>query len=712
MTNIKISSRVKRIIEILCDTDGPITVKEISNKLSVSSRTILREMSEVEKWIISKGLMLDKKPRVGVILKGTIDEKVELKAKLNNEDIDKLFSPKERQSLILSELLQSNEPIKLYYFTTIFKVSEGTVSHDLDKVEKKLKAYNLRLIRKPGLGIYINGSESEFRKAMINLLYEYLDKKQILKIMNQSLSLKNSKENNSVYNQTRNRLLNLIDRETILKLEDIVAQAENDIEYKFADSSYVGLLVHLALAIKRIKNNENITMQKEVLYDLKLSEEFEIAAKIVEKISNEFGINIPEEEIGYVTMHLKGSKIRNVAQRKDDFTIGNFELIKIANKIIKIAEKESGYSIKNDKNLLVGLVSHLQPAITRLNMNMDIRNPLLDNIKNKYLEYFEISKKSVAFLEDKFNKKIPESEIGFITMHLGAAIEKSKNINERIYRVIVTCTSGIGSSKMLATRLEKEYKNLKIVDVISTIEIDEHWIEENGIDFIISTVEIQERFIPVITVTPLLIDSDIEKINTFISQIDKINYRNLDEENKVKNNKNESGVDRINLREKAISLMEYSKAIVDLIDSYFFKEYDKVEDIESLIERICLFISVNEKRRIIIKKDLLKREKSGSTVVKGKGIILIHARTLGVETLKLGVVRLSNPINKLNEDIYLGLIMLAPKDANKKELEVISEISKSLVTVESFSHVLLKEKEKEILNQIEIILSKLLKGRT
>lgn len=712
MTNIKISSRVKRIIEILCDSDGPITVKDISNKLSVSSRTILREMSEVEKWIISKGLMLDKKQRVGVILKGTINEKIELKAKLNNENIDKVFSPKERQSLILSELLQSHEPIKLYYFTTIFKVSEGTISHDLDKVEEKLKGCNLKVVRKPGLGIYIKGNENEFRKAMINLLYEYLDKKQILKLMNQNLSLKKSKDNNSVSNQTRNRLLNLIDRETIIKLEDIVAEAENDIEYKFADSSYVGLLVHLALAIKRIKNKENITMQKEMLYELKLSEEFEVAENIVEKISEKFEINIPEEEIGYVTMHLKGSKIRNVAQRKDDFTIGNFELIKIANKIIKTAEKESGYSLRNDKNLLVGLVSHLQPAITRLNMNMDIRNPLLDNIKNKYLEYFEISKTSVAFLEDKFNKKIPESEIGFITMHLGAAIEKSKNINERIYRVIVTCTSGIGSSKMLATRLDKEYKNLKIVDVISTIEIDEPWIEENRIDFIISTVEIQDRFIPVITVTPLLIDSDIEKINTFISQVDKVNYKTFEEENKIRNNGSKSVIDRINLREKAISLMEYSKAIVDLIDSYFFKKFDKVDNVEVLIEKICLFVSVNNERRNMIKIDLLKREKSGSTIVKGKGIMLIHCRTMGVESLKLGVVRLLNPINKANEDIYLGLIMLAPKEAKKRELEVISEISKSLVTMESFSHNLLKGKEDEILNEIEVILSKFLKDRT
>ncbi|WP_461206520.1 BglG family transcription antiterminator [Clostridium sp. DL1XJH146] len=712
MSDIKISSRVKRIIEILCDADGSITVKSISNKLSVSSRTILREIEDVEKWILSNGLVLNKKPRVGLSIEGTIDEKAELKNLLNFESVEKVFLPKERQSLILNELLQQNEPVKLFYFTTMFKVSEGTISNDLDKVEKKLKSYDLQLIRKPGLGVFVKGSENAFRKAMIALLYEYLDKKQILEIINEKVTINNTKDNESYLNQTRNRLLKLIDKETILKLEQIVSEAENNIEYKLADSSYVGLLVHLALAIKRIKNNENITMQKEVLDELKLSEEYIISESITDRISKAFEIDIPESEIGYVTMHLKGSKIRDVAQRKDDLTIGNFQLIKMANKIIKIAEKETGYSLKNNKNLLLGLVTHLQPTITRLKMDMEIRNPLLHSIKEKYLEYFEISKKSVSFLEDYFKKEIPESEIGFITMHLGAAIEKAKTISKKKYNVLVSCTSGIGSSKMLATRLDQEFKNIKIVDVVSTIEIDELFIRQNDIDFIISTVDFSNCCIPVIVVTPLLVEKDIEKINDYIFSLGIILDDDKKDNVKVNTVSKNYEFGKVTLRDKAFSLMIYSKSIVEIIDNYFYAELKNIDNIEALISEISLLVCKNKDKAQSIEKDILKREKSGSTILRDKGLILIHCKTDGLENLKLGVVRLERPITRKNEEIKIALIMLAPNKADKEVLEVISEISKSLVVKEHFVDVIARSSKEEIIFAIEVILNKFLLDRT
>ena len=706
MTNIKISSRVKAIINALCDSDGPITVKEISQRLDVSSRTILREMPEVENWIESNGLKIDKKPRVGITILANVKEKSQLKLLLSDEKVEKNFLPKERQSLILNELLQNNEPVKLFYFTTIFNVSEGTISHDLDKVEKRIKNYNLTLVRKQGLGIYIEGTETAFRKAMISLLYEYLDKKQIMQLVNEKIAVNKDLNKDSVNVQTRNRLLNLIDRETILKLEAVVAEAEKDIEYKLADSAYVGLLVHLALAIKRIKNNENISMKKELLHELKLSEEYKVAESIILKIADEFKIDIPEDEIGYVTMHLKGSKIRNVTQRKDDFSIGNFELIKIANKIIRKTEELSGYQLRNDKNLLVGLVSHLQPTITRLTMNMDIRNPLLDNIKEKYSEYFEISKESLLFLEKDLNKNIPESEIGFITMHLGSAIEKAKSLSKRIYRVIVTCTSGIGSSRMLATRLDKEFKNIKIVDVLSTVEIDEIWIKENGIDFIISTVEIEKTITPIIIVTPLLVDDDIKNINDFMGELDKVEVK-VTAEIEVKKN-----FEKTDLREKAEDLIKYCKGIVSILDSYFLEYLNKVSSVDELIEKVSLIISDDKEARNTIIQDLLNREKSGSTILRGKGIILIHARTCGVDNLKLGIVKLKESLRKKDEDIKIAMIMLAPLKVDSKELEIISEISKNLVTNEDFIEVLLKDDEKLILYYVKDILNKFLKEKT
>jgi mannitol operon transcriptional antiterminator len=339
-------------------------------------------------------------------------------------------------------------------------------------------------------------------------------------------------------------------------------------------------------------------------------------------------------------------------------------------------------------------------------MNMDIRNPFLDNIKEKYLEYFEISKESLLFLEKNLNKKIPESEIGFITMHLGSAIEKAKSSSKRMYRVIVSCTSGIGSSRMLAARLDKEFKNIKIVDVVSTVAIDEIWIKEKGIDFVISTVQIEKTITPIIIVTPLLVDDDIKNINDFMGELDKVEVKVTAEIEIMKN------FERTDLKEKATNLINYCKAIVSIIDNYFFKYFDKVENIEELIRRLSSIISDEEETQTCIIQDLLNREKSGSTILRGKGIILIHARTNGIETLKLGIIKLKETLKKKEEDIELVIVMLAPVKANKKELEIISEISKHLVIDEEFIGTLLKAEDKESLYYIENILNKFLKEKT
>ena len=63
--------------------------------------------------------------------------------------------------------------------------------------------------------------------------------------------------------------------------------------------------------------------------------------------------------------------------------ISNYELTSMINKMIKIASTETGYDLRSVDSLLIGLVDHLRPAINRIQLKLDIRNPLLDKIKEQ-----------------------------------------------------------------------------------------------------------------------------------------------------------------------------------------------------------------------------------------------------------------------------------------------------------------------------------------
>ena len=164
--------RSKDILFILAESKEPITTKFIGDKLNVSSRTITRQMPEIENYLNIHGFKFTKKPGYGIIVEGNLEEKNRLKQLLHNEKIQKRYSPQERQLFILIELLKNKEPIKIYRFKSDLNVTEGTISLDLDKIEDILAKYEVKLVRRPGLGVYIDGTEANLRKLIVNLIYE------------------------------------------------------------------------------------------------------------------------------------------------------------------------------------------------------------------------------------------------------------------------------------------------------------------------------------------------------------------------------------------------------------------------------------------------------------------------------------------------------------------------------------------------------------
>jgi len=659
-------------LQIICNENEYVTISKIAKALDVSGRTVLREIPEVEKVLEQNGISLDRKTGVGIKVVGTKEEKQFIIKLLSGEKDETIYSPRERKNIIISELLQNQEPVKLYNFTRTLKVTEATISNDLEKTDWWFKKHSLKLIRKQGLGVYLEGREDHIRKAMVSLIYENTNESQLLGLIRQNL------DNSVVAAQdievsSRNRLLNLIDNETIKKIEVLVETMERERNYKLVDSAFVGLIVHIALAIERVKKGDKISINQEFLEELKACEEYLIASNLSVNISKCFAVEIPQDEIGYITMHIKGSKNYKDKYKVGNKIIGSFELIKLSKEIIKIAEIETGRFLGNNENLVNGLVNHLGTAITRLKMNLDIRNPLLEEIKTNYTDLMRISTKCAEVVGKHIGIKMPEAEIAFIAMHLGAAIENSQTLIKPIYKVAIACATGMGTSRLLATRIESEYDNIQIVDIISTIHIEESFLREKEIDFIISTVNIDKCFKPVVRVNPLLFQEDKDKIATQIKD-----FKNIKIIHSYKETNN------IKFKDKLLLLNIYSGAIIELLDNFFLKEVSKISNVDELITEASKIIErdseIEEKLRIALKN----REEKGNIVVTGHEMILLHCRTDTVQKLYFGAIRLSKGIECLNgenkiENIKLGIVMLAPEECSSIQIEVIGYVSKMLL---------------------------------
>ena len=111
-----------------------------------------------------------------------------------------------------------------------------------------------------------------------------------------------------------------------------------------------------------------------------------------------------------------------------------------------------------------GLVAHMDKALKRIRSGMSISNPIIREIEKDYKELFQIIKRSarLVFSEDYF----PEDEIGYLVLYFAVSLD---NITKKTFRILVVCSSGMGSSKMLASRLEREIPEIYVRKIVSLI---------------------------------------------------------------------------------------------------------------------------------------------------------------------------------------------------------------------------------------------------
>lgn len=671
------SARAIEIIDILIQQPDYMTVLQISDLLKISKRTIFREMETVETLLEQLGITISKKTRVGIKINAT-SEQIQAFKLATEFRTDQVYSQEARLNLLMIELLKSREPKKLFYFADLLKVSEATISNDMDKIEDWFKQRNLELIRKPGYGVYVMGNEKSFRKAIVDFLYQTYEHEELVTLIQNDFF--------QTKPETSHHMLGLIDKSILLKVSLILKDYEAMLEKRLAEGAYMGLMIHLAIAIQRILRGESIFMNSAILDGLRGDDQFKTAQEIADNIARTFSIVVPADEVGYITMHLKGSKLKTSAMvESHDFIISNFDLSRATAKMIQRFKELSGYDFRDDERLLIGLATHLRPALTRMKMGLDIRNPLLIKIKEMYPEIYAMTQQATETLALKYELEIPQEEIGFLAMHFGAAIEryrKSQQIDKAI-RVGVVCSSGIGTSSLLASRLSKLIPKIELVGQFSKEDVMMGQLKPLQIECLISTIPLETTEYPCIIVNPLLLESDIERIKQVIALLGQ----ELKPFNDSPHPEQVSGSDRL------VKINELTTGILGLIESFKVIETSQIENNEGMIKIIADHFASGKMSQGKLSSQIGERERLGATILRSEGVKLLHTKTSEVNQLTFAVVRLAKPMfvdakspsgGLQQEAIDLCVVMLLPENTTKNQLEIMSYLSKSLIEDSKF----------------------------
>ena len=677
------------LASLLADEDFQ-TIGSLAEQQGVSGKTVSREIATVEAVLVPYGLTLQKKKGQGIRLVGSAAQKETLRKELAGKN-QKDYTPEERRSIIVSRLLPESEPVKLFALAQTLHVTDGTISNDLDKLEGWFRRHGLALVRKPGLGVTVEGDERAIRQAIVEYIYDHIEENELLTLVHESLAPE--KQDEAVDRASR-YLLDLVDKEIIYRLERLIRKAEQRLEHQLSEQAFVGLIVHLALAVQRIRKQEKIEMSPAYLGSLKEKREYAVAQRIGADIADEFDIPVFEGEIGYITMHLLGARNRYKSSAVSDAGMDNFHLVRIAKSIMKAAERQTGYPLDRNPDLLTGLVNHLGPSIRRMQMKMEIRNPLQSDMQARFPELMELAKIAVRGTEKELGLLFPDSEIAYIAMHLSAALSDClmKRQRNMSYRVVVSCPTGMGTSRLLASRLREHYENLQIVDTVSTLELTPSYNDIHDADLVVSTVPVpNETAMPVIVVNALLGADDIRRIDDAITKL------------------SEQAVERaarpkVDFPTALRSLDAYAQAILALLDAFFSIEARSATTIGQVARIVGSSAAGDDREQAdAIANALLAREELGSTAITGSGMILLHCRSEHVQRLQFGIVHLGSAFsyeNQPDERIRTALVMLAPKACSREALETIGHISSILLERWGLIEALHEGNQQDILEEL------------
>ena len=167
-----LNERCEQILQILTRAGDYITLKEIANRTGVSRRSIYYDICNINDWLDDHGLNeLEAERGRGILLSAA--EKEAISAAMGEKEFEEYyqFLPSDRQKIIITYIIQSEEPVYIEQLIDICHVSRNTVFGDIKIVVQLLNEYSLELRYEPKKGYVIFGSPVQIR-ALFILYYQ------------------------------------------------------------------------------------------------------------------------------------------------------------------------------------------------------------------------------------------------------------------------------------------------------------------------------------------------------------------------------------------------------------------------------------------------------------------------------------------------------------------------------------------------------------
>ncbi|ORM71714.1 BglG family transcription antiterminator [Pantoea rwandensis] len=488
---VLLNKRQNEIVAYLATENDWIAANRIAESFDISVSTLRRDIEVINESFIEQESQVISKPGLG--LRFTIGSHFTGLHACSAGQRNEIFATKRLVGIVTDLLTQAPQPLSISTLSEKYFVSRSSIVEDLKKAESWLENFSLHMFR-DHTGTYIKGDDLNIRVAMKEIIaHSFFSRHQIA--------------DSRIDRFSHTELVEQFGKVNVENCISLMSLIERDLSVAISEPYYTNLFSHLLVTIKRAVG---LAAQSEIeTFNRYMSREWTIAEKAVSWLEKEYNLSLPEIEVSYIYQYIISSGHHTLAKDPQTPLSPRSEADEYADKLISCCSHELGLNLRLDKKLHDGLALHIKPMLNRLAYGIAIHNPLLDEIKHEFLTAFSAVTRAVEKLVGcHATSTVSEDEIAYLTLYIQAALDKFSAKK----KIIIVCSSGVGTSQLLASRINRAFPEWEIVDIVPGSQLDVT-LAVKACDLIISTIKLEGMELPVAYVSALFSKKDIARIS-------------------------------------------------------------------------------------------------------------------------------------------------------------------------------------------------------
>lgn len=217
------------------------------------------------------------------------------------------------------------------------------------------------------------------------------------------------------------RMLEEVNGEIVGLCTEIMLKAEQELG-ELSERSFIVIVDHISFAIEKL--NKQIRIENPFTFEIKhlYPEEYTIGEYARRRIMEDLKIDITEDEIGFIALHLNAAKQHKVVSD----TLKNTRIIKA---MISLVENELEISLMDYSRLYNRLLLHLRGFVQRAEEGeRSPKHPLYDETVRACPEAHKLAIKISHYLGREKKLHLPDTETFYLTLHMDRLIRKSQSL--------------------------------------------------------------------------------------------------------------------------------------------------------------------------------------------------------------------------------------------------------------------------------------------